>query len=48
MAGRACKVNALALIKKKVSEIADLVEYYGGRCWIRTSDPIRVKDVLYP
>ena len=20
----------------------------GGRCWIRTSDPIRVKDVLYP
>ncbi len=20
----------------------------GGRCWIRTSDPFRVKEVLYP
>jgi hypothetical protein len=21
---------------------------YGGRYWYRTSDPVRVKDVLYP
>ena len=35
--------------KKKAKAISlDLEEISGGRCWIRTSDPIRVKDVLYP
>ena len=34
--------------RKRPENIASDLVLSGGRCWIRTSDPIRVKDVLYP
>lgn len=37
-----------AAIKKTAPNRMPSLRFYGGRCWIRTSDPIRVKDVLYP
>lgn len=37
-----------AAIQKTAPNWMPSLKFNGGRCWIRTSDPIRVKDVLYP